>query len=820
MPAHRIPRFIKEKLTIRLPGRYWLDVARYSDARNVGERFPYSYTYRDWVIRALNEDMPYDRFVKLQLAADQLPENHDRRNLAALGFLSLGREFPKTFPETVDDRIDTVTRGLLGLTVACARCHDHKYDPIPTKDYYSLYSIFSNIREPRELPLLSPAARKTPLDNVWEPRLDRIRAIDAEYRVKRNAEMTAFFKTQIADYLLAVRDAAKMSNTEVEDLVKERQLNLHLLGRWRRYLKQSQASGEPVFKLWHTLALPNPNLEGAHPRIAQAFKDQPPQTIREAAALYQTVLLRDHLAIDEANSPLNLPVNEFELIFTEGDGNNTIAFGVRYDTTRALYAYAGAAPRAMAVEDLPDPKIARVFIRGNANNPGAETPPHAPSCLSPAEPQAFEKGSGRLGLAEFIGSRDNPVTARVIVNRVWLHHFGAGIVRTPSDFGLRGDAPSHPELLDYLATRFMESGWSLKTLHRLILMSAAYRQSSMDNPASRKLDPDNQLYWRMHRQRLDIEALRDSLLAASGQLDLAPGGPPYSLTVQPAVPRRTVYGYIERGRIPGFLSNFDFASPDTHVPLRSATTVPQQALFLINSAFVTDQARALAASTSGDVGARIQAMYRSAYQRDATPQELALGLRFIASAPPEAPEPAETSAWHYGFGAPFQPFPYFTGDAWRNPGGSARIQASGGHPGDYQGDVAVLRWVSPVAGKVSTEGTLRHNQSAIPSGDGVRARIVSSRHGELASWIVNGTGAETGLSGIAVEKGDTLDFIVDGRADTENDSYNWAPRIRLAGTETRWDAAKDFRGPTPKPLDTWARYAQILLETNEFAFVD
>ena len=478
----------------------------------------------------------------------------------------------------------------------------------------------------------------------------------------------------------------------------------------------------------------------------------------------------------------------------------------------------------MAIEDVPDPKIGHVFVRGNANNPGAETPPHMPSCLSAGEPRVFQKGSGRLELAEAIASRDNPMTARVIVNRVWMHHFGTGIVRSPSDFGLRGDAPTHPELLDYLTVRFVESGWSLKALHRMILNSAAYRQSSQDNPAARKVDSDNQLYWRMNRQRLDIEALRDSLLAASGQLDLSAGGPPYSLTIVPAVPRRTVFGYIERGRIPGFLSNFDFASPDTHAPLRYATTVPQQALFLLNSGFVTDQARALAELVKGDDAARIQAMYRAVFRREATPQEQALGQKFIAAgqAEPELPA-APASAWQYGFGAPFKPFPYFSGDAWQSATGSARIRANGGHPGDYQGDVAVLRWVSPVAGKVSIEGSLKHNQGAIPSGDGVHARIVFGRlgrHEELAAWTMNGTGAETGLSGIQVEKGDTLDFIVDGRADTENDSYNWAPRIHLAGTETRWDASKDFRGPDPRPLNVWARYAQILLETNEFAFVD
>jgi hypothetical protein len=853
-------------------GRYWLDVARYSDARNVGERFPFSYTYRDWVIRALNEDMPYDRFLTLQLAADLLPHTKDRRDLAALGYLSLGREFPKSFPETVDDRIDVVARGMLGLTVACARCHDHKYDPIPTKDYYSWYSILSNIREPAELPLLNASARRTPLDDLWEPRLQRIRKIDLEYRQKRSAVMITFFKTQIADYLLAARDSRQMGNTEIEELVRDRQLNLHLLRRWRQRLADSQTSAEPVFSLWHVLAaIPNaefaakakPAIEaqtGGNAQITEAFRKSSPASIRDAASLYASVLLRYdsaesfantgeealRLALRGPNAAVNVPLSEFELIYTEGDGNNTRDFKARYDTTRTLYAYLGAAPRAMALEDVPTPVIAHVFVRGNANNFGAETPPHFLSCLSAGNPAPFHEGSGRLELAHAITAKDNPLTARVIVNRVWLHHFGAGIVRSPSDFGVRGDPPSHPELLDYLAIRFMESGWSLKKLHRMILLSATYQQSSQDNPEAHRPDPENQLLWRMNRQRLDIESLRDSLLAVSGQLDLSAGGPPFSLTALPAAPRRTVYGYIERGRVPVFLSSFDFASPDQHVPIRYSTTVPQQALFLLNSTFVAEQARRLAERTetdtdgrrnrdAADPAKRIQLLYRYVFGRAATPQEVELGERFVASPSHEEPPATPASAWRYGFGEfdaaagrikSFTPFTYFD-ESWQaaptlpDPiGGSARLRAAGGQPGEDSQHAVIRRWVSPVAGKIDIDGSLAHDQTDLPTGDGVRARIVSSRSGELASWIVNGSGAEAALTGIPVEIGDTIDFIVDGRADTENDAFTWAPKIRLEGADKEWSASADFRGPAAQPLSVWERYAQVLLESNEFAFVD
>ncbi|MDQ6665440.1 MAG: PSD1 and planctomycete cytochrome C domain-containing protein [Acidobacteriota bacterium] len=847
-------------------GRFWLDVARYSDARNVGERFAYSYTYRDWVIRAFNEDMPYSQFLTQQLAADRIKGN-DARNLAALGYLSLGREFPKTPAETVDDRIDVVARGMLGLTVACARCHDHKYDPIPTKDYYSFYSIFSNIREPEDLPLLKTIKTKTPVDAVYGERLARIRKTDADYRENRSAVLNTFFRTQTAEYLIATRDSTKLRSTEVEELIKERQLNLHLLGRWKEYLAASRASKEPVFALWNAAAeIPDAEFAARWPDILKTqsagnplvfaeFKT-PPASLKDVAARYAAVLTRYdsssklpdadqealRLALRGSDAPVNVPVSEFDLVMTEGDRNNTINFKNRYNTMRALYSFDGGAPRAMAMEDVPHPEPAHVFVRGNPNNLGIETPAHFLSCLSSGDPAIFRDGSGRLELAKSITSKDNPLTARVIVNRVWLHHFGAGIVRTPSDFGLRGDLPTHPELLDHLAVKFMESGWSLKKLHRTIMLSAAYQQRSLDNPEARKLDPENQLLWRMNRQRLDIEGLRDSMLAASGQLDLRVGGVPFAITAAPAVPRRTLYAYIERGRIPGMLAAFDFASPDQHVPLRYATTVPQQALFLLNSSFMAEQARRLMNRPEivreVNPAKRVEELYRLVLGRDATPEEAAAGVKFINSATQTMEKAGEASPWQYGIGEydaatdrvkTFTPFKYFTGDSWQGASmlpdpmtGKAMLRGDGGEPGDTSSQAAIRRWVSPVEGKISIEGTLRHDQNSLGSaGDGVRARIISSRSGELASWNVNGSSAETKLNGIKVEKGDTLDFIVDSRADTENDGFRWAPTVKMAGVkETAWSASADFRGPVPRPMTAWERYGHVLLQTNEFAFVD
>ncbi|MEJ7607050.1 MAG: DUF1549 and DUF1553 domain-containing protein [Bryobacteraceae bacterium] len=747
-------------------GRHWLDVARYADSVNdsvnAGQRYAWSYTYRDWVISALNEDLPYDRFLLYQLAADRIP-NTAPRHLAALGFLSLGREFPKSYPETVDDRIDAVTRGMLGLTVSCARCHDHKYDPIPTKDYYSLYSVLANIRQPKELPVLLKDAALSPKESLYKERLNRVDKDYQAYRVRRHAEMIAFFKSQTAEYIRAVKDAEGLSNPEIEELVRNRQLNLHVLKRWR--------SGKPA--------------------------------------------------------PADVPLEEFEQIYTEGDSNNTRSIRVRYNSVLAQAAYDGVAPRAMAVEDVPHPEPVHVFLRGNPNNPGALAPPHFLSSLGGREDTPFRDGSGRADLARAIVDPGNPLTARVMANRVWMHHFGAGLVRSPSDFGFRGDAPTHPELLDYLAVKFVESGWSLKKLHRLIMTSATYRQASLDNEAARKIDPENQLLWRMNRRRLEIESLRDSALAAAGRLDLTQGVP-FRLP-QPSIPRRSVYGFIERGRVPALLNAFDFSSPDQHAPMRFITTVPQQALFFLNSPFIAEQARYIAArpeiERAKDSAQKIRSLYRFVLNRSPEAWEVEAGLKFVNGGAEPAAKSPEDSPWQYGTGEPFTPLPVFVPDQWQGGAilpsarsGKAVLRAAGGEPGEELQQAVVRRWVSPVSGKLSIEGTLRHGQPAVPYGDGVRGRIVSSRHGEVASWSVNGSSAETKLSGIIVEKGDTFDFVVDARRDFENDGFGWAPVIK-SGEQT-WGASTDFTGPKPQSLTVWARYAQVLLQTNEFAFVD
>jgi hypothetical protein len=514
-------------------GRHWLDVARYADERGyvgvgVDRVYPFAYTYRDWVIRAFNEDLPYDQFIIAQLAADQMIESGrhapggehlaergdhtDRRHLAAMGFLTVGRRFINNQHDIIDDRIDVVTRSFMGLTVTCARCHDHKYDPIPTADYYSLYGVFASSQEPDDLPLLDAQPSGPGYD--------------------------AF--------------AAELKNLEEEKAKFERE--------------------------------------------NEQMKKERPREFKEKIKPFDNKIKQLH-----ARHP-------------------------------------GAPGRGMVMRDRERPTQPRVFLRGQPGNPGPEVPRQFLAILCGDKRQPFQHGSGRLELAQAIASPNNPLTARVMVNRVWLHLFGHGLVRTPSDFGTRSDPPTHPELLDHLARRFMADGWSMKKLIRSMVLSSTYQQSSQASAPGN--DPENLLLARMNRGRLDFEALRDSMLFVSGQLDTTVHGRSVDLGKTPYSRRRTVYGFIDRQNLPGMFRTFDFAGPDTHSPMRFSTTVPQQALFLMNHPFVVEQVKKLvarpeiAAMEPGD--GRVQALYRLVLGRSAKPEELILAREFLAN-----PEPAD-----------------------------------------------------------------------------------------------------------------------------------------------------------------------------------
>lgn len=627
--------------------RYWLDVARYSDTKGYVFRedrnYPDAWRYREWVISAFNDDMRWDEFLVRQLAADRFPEEQTAEQLAAMGFLTLGRRFLNNIHDIIDDRIDVTMRGMMGLTVACARCHDHKYDPVPTADYYSLYGVFDSSKEPRDEP--SP-----------------LRLVDRE---------------------------------------KPR---------------------EPV-----------------------------------------------------------------------------------------------------------------IFVRGSSGRRGDAVPRRFLTAFSSGEPQPFQDGSGRLELAQAIASRDNPLTARVAVNRIWSHLFARPLVDSPSDFGTRSDPPVHPELLDHLAMWFMDHDWSVKQLVRYIVSSETWRQSSARRPELETTDPDNRLLARRIPMRLDFEAHRDAILSVSGRLDHTVGGESVNITTRPFSTRRTVYARIDRQNLPGVFRSFDFASPDTHAPRRYETTVPQQALFQMNSPFVLNMAQATAAAaiddTADDPAPRVVRLYRRILFRDPTDAEVAAAVEFVESDTPDIP-----GGWSYGYGEisestdqliSFRPLPSFHEAVWQ--GGTklpdpelnwTSLRPDGGHPGNSRQLCAVRRWTASQAGQISTDIRFEHPAE---QGDGVVLLVLRNTSEVLLQRQVHHSKWRKKMDQLPVNPGDTIDFVVFCGDNANHDTFRSVFEITesVDGTSRLWSSGADYSSRSePRVTETWTQLAQVLMLTNEFVFVD
>jgi hypothetical protein len=663
--------------------RHWLDVARYADTKGYvyarEERFfVHSAAYRDWVIRAFNDDLPYDRFVTLQLAADTAAPD-DPGAAAALGFLTVGRRFLSLAPDIIDDRIDVVGRGLLGLTISCARCHDHKYDPIPTADYYSLYGVFQNCME-RKVALPRPPGSPPPAAEFTAGLAER-RQQAAAALAQRRAEGTARIRARIADYLLA--QLALEEHGSFTTIVGDDDLMPGVVHRFEAYLARAAREADPIFVPWIALAkLPANQLpaaasdlcrrwqepeSGVHPRVARAFAT-PPASHADAAGRYARLFAEVesawNAAVEAAKAagrpaPAGLPDPEALRQFLHGPAspcvipdeplvNIEFCFATRSvleplwqlesDVDRWLNEHPDREPMATVLVDRDVLVEPRIFRRGNMFTKAAFVPRQAPEVIAGSDRQPFSRGSGRAELAAAIVSADNPLTARVWVNRVWMHHFGRGLVHTPSDFGVRADPPSHPELLDWLASEFVARGWSTKWLHRTIMLSATYRQACTGplSAAARERaldrDPENRLLWRGNRRRL---GLRDSLIAVAGELDTAQGGgpvPPFE--AGPAGFRRSIYTLVDRQYLPPALAAFDFANPDLHTPQRAETIVPQQALFAINSPFVVGRARAVARQDAAvaDPEERMRRLFRQVLRREPSPADRRACGAFVAAA--------------------------------------------------------------------------------------------------------------------------------------------------------------------------------------------
>jgi hypothetical protein len=867
-------------------GRHWLDVARYSDTKGYvydreEKRFVHSHVYRDWVIRAFNDDMPYDRFLALQIAADKLTGESNRADLAAMGFLTVGRRFLGVMHDIIDDRIDLIGRATMGLSISCARCHDHKFDPIPTRDYYSLYGVFNSCNE--ETVSLASAPGKTEAYQEFEKGLnERVGKLNKTFQEKR-AEFSDRLRAKAPEYILAALDVAKLPTEEFYVIAGPDDLNPIIVRQWDAFLFKTKREFHPVFAPWHAYrSLPekdfaaradrlNLDLAKLNPLVRDAFSSNAPASMREVAERYGRVFstvdkawrtemkaagsnssvraLADPAAEEVRQvlygpeSPATIPdgaIVDIEWFFDE-DGRVQLQ-KLQAEIDRWLLNAPGAPPHAVILTDRPQPRNSRVFVRGNPANRGEEVPRQFLEVVAGSGRKPFAQGSGRLEMARAIANRDNPLTARVMVNRVWMHHFGAGLVKTPSDFGTRCELPTHPELLDWLALHFMEEGWSVKKLHRLIMLSAVYQQGGAGSSAEK--DPENKWLARMLPRRLDFEAMRDSMLSATGELDPAMGGKGVELFKKPFPARRTVYGFIDRQFVPGVLRVFDFANPDLHIPQRPDTTVPQQALFFMNSPFVVERARALVRRSdvqgAGTSEKRVQQLYQAIYGREPTRDQVKAGVEFVKSTPaaePASPPKPIVTPWQYGWGEydsssqrvkDFHSLPHFTGEAWQGganwPDGKlgwVQLTAEGGHAGNDIQHAAIRRWLAPRDCTVSVTGTLRHEHK---EGDGIQGRVVSSRGGSLGEWKLHNNKAEVKLEKVELKKGDTLDFVIDLAGGLNSDDFRWAPVIKAAESEpTEWSAKKDFGGPPPpppQPLDPWEEYAQVLFLSNEFVFVD
>jgi mono/diheme cytochrome c family protein len=563
-------------------GRHWLDLARYADSG--GFEFdvdrPHAWRYRDYVIKSFNEDKPYDQFIREQLAGDQLGAG-DAASLVPTGFLRNGptvdnvdNENEQARMDELDDMVSATSSVFLGLTVGCARCHDHKYDPIPTRDYYRMQAFFFPYKKTERLFVgkeeeAAFKARNKELDEQIKP-----------------------LRAKIAQLEKPVRD--RLLNEKVEFHVRLAENSSGFGGKTREEFRAEVAA-----------------------RFAKDVKLQPED-------------------IDPLLSP--------EVTKARREVQDEID---RINKTRPKPLAA-----AMGVTDKDEPGKCRVLVRGDFNNKGEEVQPGLPLVL--AGETGVEPKNSRAQLARWIASADNPLTARVVVNRIWQYHFGKGIVRTPSDFGLTGDRPSHPELLDWLATEFVKRGWSWKAMHRLIVTSNAYRQSSRYDAASAAKDPENKLLWRMNPRRVEAEVLRDGVLAVSGKLNPEMYGPGVFPRIDPAVVntgsrprwpldakegpdvwRRSVYIFVKRSVIVPLIEVFDCPATTISSPVRSAATIAPQALALLNNEFVLEQARHFAERVRREAGddrrAQVTRAFSLALAREPQPKELEWSLGFIES---------------------------------------------------------------------------------------------------------------------------------------------------------------------------------------------
>ncbi len=743
--------------------RHWLDIAGYADSEGYtvqDDVRPWSWKYRDYVIKSFNEGKPFNLFIIEQLAGDELAGKREGdltarqiELLTATGFLRMaadgtgsGSNTPEARNQVITDTMKIVGSSLLGLSVACAQCHDHRYDPIPQSDYFALRAVFEptfdwqNWQTPQQRRVsLYTAADRAKAAEV-EAEVQKVVVVRNEKQAKYMAEA---LETELMKFEQPLRDQLKAAYHTPGDKRTPEQTEL---------LNKNPSVNISPGVLYQYLPKAAEELKGFDDQIAEIRKKK--------------------------------PVEEFLRVAIEPDNH------------------------------IPETKL---FHRGDYRQPKQVIKPAALTVVSP-EGQRHElplndstlpTTGRRLAFARWLVSGAHPLVARVLVNRIWMHHFGRAIVGTPGEFGKLGSTPTHQELLDWLAAEFMEQGWDLKKLHRTIMLSTAYRQAGAHDPGKESIDADNHYYWRKPIVRLEAETLRDRMLAVSGVLDRRLSGAPVEIkeddfgqvVVSGEQLRRSLYIQARRSQPVGMLQTFDAPVMETNCERRSNSTVATQSLMLMNGEFILSQSAKLSDRLAREAP-------------ELKPEEIA--------ALPELP-PTAKPAWSYGYGtidettsltSTFTAFPHWTGSSWQGGPqlpdptlGWATLNANGGHPASKY---AVLRrWTAPAAGTLSVTGKLQHGSD---QGNGVRGFVLSSRSGPAGKWNAHNGAADTNVVSLAVQTGDTIDFITDCNGDVGFDSFSWGLQLTLQpeqGTAFQWDSAAEFRGPEPaqKSLQAQAAYA-------------
>ena len=681
-------------------GRHWLDVARYAedDVRGLDPKgrgympFNGAYRYRDWVIKSVNQDMPFDQFLRLQIAGDKIAaktKQEQEEYLTATSYLGAGpwvwdqAEPIQGRADERNERVDAVTRGTLGMTVACARCHNHKYDPITQKDYYALIGIFANSTY-KEYPTVSEAQAAAYESN--EAKLEKLQIVLQEYTRTETRQLADALANQTANYMVAAWNVLGKPKSTVEEAASQAKVDPEVLRRWVDYLTPGKKLQYDYLKDWHAMIAVDGGTEDEAKVLAESFQRLVFRVRRHARDVEeQNEIIRDkndvprHRVHDAKPSEFEtddqfcpgcalelktVPIDEAKLysdLFVTRSGDQETKFepgvlvfsgwGLTSRLGPALQSYIADQQKEIAelkkqvgpenypyvhgMADKPQIQDVKLNVRGNPHSLGDTVPRRFLTVLTTPDTKPYSNGSGRLELANDIAG--SAIAMRVIVNRVWKWHFGSGIVNTPDNFGYVGEEPTNPELLEYLANEFVANGRSIKKLQREIMLSAVYQSSVQESPEAHEKDGANRLYSHFNRQRLDAEEIRDTMLFVSGDLDAKKtSGPSSDFSEDNTEP--TVFCKVSRYRLNNYLQVFDFPNPSFTSEQRFSSNVPLQQLYFMNNPFVYKQAGILAERVHSEPTDkdRIVKLYEYVFQRKPSDDELTLGLNFLSTTPEKA----------------------------------------------------------------------------------------------------------------------------------------------------------------------------------------